>query len=123
MSKVTTLFYRGKLIESSHNIKCYIGSVDGKGIFTTNNDNDFIYPRSSIKIFQAIPFVSSNALKVGEVSSVPLSASLAQEALKIARSSSALSIFFKISALNSLSSVLVYVSNGLHNPTNSTTSS
>ena len=63
MGKVTTLFYRGKLVESSHNIKCYIGSVDGKRIFTTNNDNDFIYPRSSIKIFQAIPFASSNAFK------------------------------------------------------------
>jgi len=68
MSKVTTLFYRGKLIESSHNIKCYIGSVDGKVIFTTNNENDFIYPRSSIKIFQAIPFASSNAFKVFNLS-------------------------------------------------------
>ena len=64
MGKVTTLFYRGKLVESSHNIKCYIGSVDGKRIFTTNNDNDFIYPRSSIKIFQAIPFASSNAFNI-----------------------------------------------------------
>ena len=44
MSKVTTLFYRGKLVESIHSIKCYIGSVDGKKIFTTNNDDDFIYP-------------------------------------------------------------------------------
>ena len=32
-----------------------------KKLFTTNNDNDYIYPRSSIKIFQAIPFASSNA--------------------------------------------------------------
>ena len=68
MSKVTTLFYRGKLVESIHKIKCYIGSVDGKGIYTTNNDNDFIYPRSSIKIFQAIPFASSNAFKVFNLS-------------------------------------------------------
>ena len=64
MSKVTTLFYRGKLVESIHKIKCYIGSVDGKKIFTTNNDDDFIYPRSSIKIFQAIPFASSNAFSI-----------------------------------------------------------
>ena len=64
MSKVTTLFYRGKLVESIHNIKCYICSVDGKKIFTTNNDDDFIYPRSFIKIFQAIPFASSNAFKI-----------------------------------------------------------
>ena len=64
MSKVTTLFYRGKLVESIHRIKCYIGSVDGKKIFTTNDDDDFIYPRSSIKIFQAIPFASSNAFRI-----------------------------------------------------------
>ncbi len=64
MGKITTLFYRGKLVESIHKIKCYIGSVDGKRMFTTNNDNDYIYPRSSIKIFQAIPFASSNAFKV-----------------------------------------------------------
>ena len=63
MGKVTTLFYRGKLVESTHNIKCYIGSVGGEKIFTTNNDDDFIYPRSSIKIFQAMPFASSNAFK------------------------------------------------------------
>ena len=61
MSKVTTMFYRGKLIESIHNIKCYIGSVNGEKLLTTNNDDDYIYPRSSIKIFQAIPFASSNA--------------------------------------------------------------
>ena len=64
MSKVKTLFYRGKLVESIHNIKCYIGSVGGKKIFSTNNDDDFIYPRSSIKIFQAMPFASSNAFSI-----------------------------------------------------------
>ena len=64
MGKVTTLFYRGKLVESTHNIKCYIGSVGGEKIFTTNNDDDFIYPRSSIKIFQAMPFASSNAFNI-----------------------------------------------------------
>ena len=69
MSKVTTLFYRGKLIESTHNIKCFIGSVDGERIFTTNNDDDFIYPRSAIKIFQAIPFVQSKAIDTYKLNS------------------------------------------------------
>ena len=54
MGKIRTMFYRGKLIESIHNIKCHVGSFNGKKLFTTNNDNDYIYPRSSIKIFQAI---------------------------------------------------------------------
>lgn len=58
MSKITTTFYRGKIVESFHNVKCYIGSINGEKIFSTNNENDYIYPRSSIKIFQAIAFAS-----------------------------------------------------------------
>ena len=63
MSSLTTLVYRGNILESSHEIKCFIGSVNGKIIFSTNNKNDIIYPRSSIKIFQGIPFSTSNAIK------------------------------------------------------------
>ena len=64
MSKVTTQFYRGNLIESTHSIKCYLGSINGGIIFTTDNEEDYIYPRSSIKIFQAIPFALSNAFEI-----------------------------------------------------------
>ena len=63
MGKITTTFYRNKIKESSHDIKCTISSLNGETIYTTKNENDLIYPRSSIKIFQAIPFVSSNAIK------------------------------------------------------------
>jgi len=62
MSKLKTLVFRGNLIESYHEIKCFIGSFKGYKILSTNNDNDFIYPRSSIKIFQGIPFSNSNAI-------------------------------------------------------------
>jgi len=64
MSKLTTLISRGKILESSHEIKCFVGSNNGETIFSTNNENDIIYPRSSIKIFQGIPFSSSNAVKL-----------------------------------------------------------
>ncbi len=64
MSKLKTLIFRNTLIESSHKIKCYIGSIDGKVIFSTDDDSDLIYPRSSIKIFQGIPFVESNAINL-----------------------------------------------------------
>ena len=57
MSKLTTLITRGKTLESLHEIKCFIGSLNGKIIFSTNNEKDVIYPRSSIKIFQSIPFL------------------------------------------------------------------
>ena len=64
MSKLTTLVSRGKILESLHGIKCLIGSINGKTIFSTNNENDIIYPRSSIKIFQGIPFSTSNAVEL-----------------------------------------------------------
>ena len=64
MSILKTVIYRGSLIESYHNIKCYIGSLKGDKIFSTNDENDFIYPRSSIKIFQGIPFSESKAINL-----------------------------------------------------------
>ena len=63
MGKIETTFYRNKIKESVHSIKCLISSYDGEIIYTTKNENDLIYPRSSIKIFQAIPFACSNAVK------------------------------------------------------------
>ncbi len=61
MSKISVSFQRGNILESVHEIKCYIGSINGGNVFSTDNQEDFIFPRSSIKIFQAIPFVSTNA--------------------------------------------------------------
>ena len=69
MSTLTTYFYRGQLIESVHSIKCFIGSINGETIYSTKNENDFIYPRSAIKIFQAIPFVRSKAIKFHNLNS------------------------------------------------------
>ena len=64
MSILKTLITRGKILESSHEIKCFIGSINGKTIFSTNNENDIIYPRSSIKIFQSLPFSNSKAIEL-----------------------------------------------------------
>jgi len=61
MSKISVYFQRGNILESIHSVKCYIGSINDESIFSTNNQEDFIFPRSSIKIFQAIPFVSASA--------------------------------------------------------------
>ena len=62
MSSLSTLIFRNNIIESQHSIKCYIGSLNGNTIFSTENTNDLIYPRSSIKIFQGIPFSDSKAI-------------------------------------------------------------
>ena len=63
MKKIVTNFTRSNLIESSHDIKILIKNINGKTLYTTGNENELIYPRSSIKIFQAIPFVKSKAIK------------------------------------------------------------
>ena len=63
MTKIHVDFIRGKKIESSHQVKALVTNVDGKILLSTNNDNDFFFPRSSIKIFQAIPFAMSGAIK------------------------------------------------------------
>ena len=63
MSKIHVDFIRGKKVESSHQVKALVTNVDGKVLLSTNNDNEYFFPRSSIKIFQAIPFAMSNAIK------------------------------------------------------------
>ena len=67
MSKIHVDFIRGKRIESTHQIKALVTNADGKILLSTNNDNDFFFPRSSIKIFQAIPFAMSGAAKKYEL--------------------------------------------------------
>ncbi|MDC0625121.1 asparaginase [Alphaproteobacteria bacterium] len=64
MSKLTTNISRGNILESSHEVKCLLGYVNGEVIFSTNNENDLIYPRSSIKVFQGIPFFTSQAVEL-----------------------------------------------------------
>jgi len=63
MSKIITYINRGNIIESTHESKCIIKDYNYKTIFSTNNDKDLVYPRSAIKIFQAIPFIKSKAFK------------------------------------------------------------
>ena len=63
MSKIHVDFIRGKEVESSHQVKVLVTNANGKILLSTNNDNEFFFPRSSIKIFQAIPFAMSSAIK------------------------------------------------------------
>ena len=63
MVKIETFITRGEIVESAHESKCIVKDYNYKTIFSTNHNNDLIYPRSAIKIFQAIPFVKSKADK------------------------------------------------------------
>ena len=61
MISLSALVYRGKLIESKHKALCLIKDTSNKVILSTNNEKSLIYPRSAIKIFQALPFINSKA--------------------------------------------------------------
>ena len=63
MAKITTYVTRGKIIESIHLSKCIIQDYNYKVLLSTGNDKDMVYPRSAIKILQAIPFIKSKAHK------------------------------------------------------------
>ena len=63
MSKLTTFVTRGKIVESVHEAKCVVQNFNYKIILTTGHEWDLVYPRSAIKIFQAIPFIQSGAHK------------------------------------------------------------
>ena len=54
---------RGKLAESVHAAKCLIKNSNFKTILSSGHCKDLIFPRSAIKIFQAIPFIKSKAYK------------------------------------------------------------
>ena len=59
MTKILTYVTRGKIVESVHLSKCIIKDYNYKTIFSSNHDNNLVYPRSAIKIFQALPFDGS----------------------------------------------------------------
>ena len=75
MNRFITNFKRSKNIESSHKIKLLITDIKNKQILSSGHNDDFIYPRSSIKIFQAIPFIKTKAHEHYRLSSKKLALS------------------------------------------------
>tara|TARA_Y100000741_G_scaffold345977_1_gene311900 strand:- start:2097 stop:3092 length:996 start_codon:yes stop_codon:yes gene_type:complete len=63
MSLLNTYVTRGGFSESVHKAICNIKDINFNTILSTNNKNELIFPRSSIKIFQALPFILSDAHK------------------------------------------------------------
>ena len=52
---------RGELTESIHTAKCLVKNSNFKTILSSGHCRDLVYPRSAIKIFQALPFINSGA--------------------------------------------------------------
>lgn len=77
MNKIKTYVTRNKIIESIHESKCIVKDYNYKTIFSTSNEGDLVYPRSAIKIFQAIPFINSKAYKKFKLSEKQIAISCA----------------------------------------------
>ena len=61
MVSITTYIFRKNLIESKHKAIFLVKDKLYRDILSTKNKDSLIYPRSAIKIFQALPFINSNA--------------------------------------------------------------
>ena len=72
MIEATTKFLRSNKIESYHRIKILVKNTNNKILLKSGDINDLIFPRSSIKIFQAIPFIQSNAPEIYKLNSKSL---------------------------------------------------
>lgn len=61
MSLIKTNFSRSEIIESVHFAKVLVRNKKNETLISSGNENDLVYPRSSIKIFQAIPLMECKA--------------------------------------------------------------
>ena len=68
MTSIFASVYRGKLIESKHEAICVVKDIFNQKVFSTDNNSQLVYPRSAIKIFQALPFIASNAHNMFDLS-------------------------------------------------------
>ena len=61
MLPISVFVYRGSIVESQHKALVLVKDVFNNSLFSTNSESQLIYPRSAIKIFQALPFINSKA--------------------------------------------------------------
>ncbi|MBS56264.1 MAG: hypothetical protein CMP16_00135 [Rickettsiales bacterium] len=73
MTKILTFINRGKNVESIHEVKCLVINKKKQILLSTGDNSKIIFPRSSIKIFQAIPFIESGAVTKFKLNSKQIS--------------------------------------------------
>ena len=59
---LTVDVYRGKMIESSHQVHCIVMDKDGQVLESWGDEQRMISPRSSLKLLQGVPFIESGAV-------------------------------------------------------------
>ncbi len=74
---IKAILKRGSQIESEHEVKALVLNSNNISVFSTKNDNDITFPRSAVKIFQAIPMIKNGSYKYYNLNSkqIALSAS------------------------------------------------
>ncbi|PPR41660.1 MAG: hypothetical protein CFH22_00696 [Alphaproteobacteria bacterium MarineAlpha5_Bin12] len=74
---IKVIFKRGSQLESEHEVKTVVLNSKNNVVFSTKNDNDITFPRSAIKIFQALPMIQNGSYKFYNLNSkqIALSAS------------------------------------------------
>ena len=68
MVSLKTFIQRGDITESIHEAMSLIKDLNYKILLTSEHDKNLIYPRSAIKIFQALPFINSSAYDIFNLS-------------------------------------------------------
>jgi len=81
--KKPILVYRGKYIESTHNIHVAVVNQDGKLLYSYGDPMRMTFPRSSMKPFQAIPLLETGAANTFSYSKAEIAIACASHAGEI----------------------------------------
>jgi L-asparaginase II len=90
------LVFRGKYLESTHDIHIAVVRNDGKLLYFYGNPERLTFPRSSMKPFQAVPIVETGAADAFHYSGAELSLSCASHSGQKFHREAVLSILDKI---------------------------
>ncbi|MGN8841560.1 asparaginase [Niallia sp. HCP3S3_B10] len=74
------LVYRGKYVESTHNIHIAVVNKEGRLLYSYGNPNRMTFPRSSMKPFQAIPLLETGAADTYSYSNAEIAIACASHA-------------------------------------------
>lgn len=90
------LVYRGNYIESTHQLHIAVVDSDGQLLYAYGDDTRPIFPRSSMKPFQAIPLVETGAAEYFHYSTRELAISCASHNAELIHRQTVLGILKKI---------------------------
>ena len=103
---------RGNVIESIHGIKSIVLGPKNKIIYSNGYDNDYIFPRSAIKIFQTIPLIQSGAFAYFDLNEKQIALASSSHSGEVSH------IYYLKDWLKKINIGEKYLKCGVHNPLN-----